>query len=152
MGPHKKYTLEQLALAVAKSHSVMGVMRELGYKRIAGGSHSHIKRRLARDNIDTSHFLGQGWSKGTHTPKKLTADDILVYDRHGGRRTHVAQLRFALAQKGIPYKCSLCGTGEVWNKRPLVLEVDHIDDDFLNNILSNLRFLCPNCHAQETKG
>lgn len=31
---------------------------------------------------------------------------------------------------------------------PLTLEVDHIDGDFLNNILTNLRFLCPNCHRQ----
>jgi hypothetical protein len=130
----------------------MAVMRELGFTRIAGGSHSHIKRRLAKENIDTSHFLGQGWNRGTHSPAKLSADAILVYDRLKGSRTAVVLLRYALDQKGMPRKCSLCGVGETWNQRPLVLEVDHIDDDFLNNTLSNLRFLCPNCHAQETKG
>ena len=45
-------------------------------------------------------------------------------------------------------KCSFCG----WNKKhPLTgvipLEVDHIDGDSENNLESNLRLLCPNCHA-----
>ena len=30
----------------------------------------------------------------------------------------------------------------------LQLVIDHIDGDYHNNEASNLRFLCPNCHAQ----
>jgi 5-methylcytosine-specific restriction endonuclease McrA len=45
-------------------------------------------------------------------------------------------------------KCSLCG----WNKINLTtgkipLEIDHIDGDYQNNKLENLRLLCPNCHS-----
>lgn len=44
--------------------------------------------------------------------------------------------------------CSECG----WNKINLAtgkspLEIDHIDGDHKNNIESNLRLLCPNCHS-----
>lgn len=45
-------------------------------------------------------------------------------------------------------KCSMCGWGEInpfTSKIPL--EVDHIDGNFRNNKLENLRLLCPNCHS-----
>jgi hypothetical protein len=45
-------------------------------------------------------------------------------------------------------KCSECPTGNVWNNKPLVLQLDHIDGDSDNNYPTNLRLLCPNCHTQ----
>lgn len=49
--------------------------------------------------------------------------------------------------------CTACGTGSVWNGKPLTLDMDHIDGDRANNLPSNLRLLCPNCHTQtETWG
>ena len=45
-------------------------------------------------------------------------------------------------------RCSLCG----WNKKhpnsgKVPLEIDHIDGNSENNLETNLRLLCPNCHA-----
>jgi hypothetical protein len=45
-------------------------------------------------------------------------------------------------------KCVSCGTGEIWNGEPLVLEVDHSDGDHENNTIGNLTILCRNCHSQ----
>lgn len=45
------------------------------------------------------------------------------------------------------YKCSCCGISE-WNNNPITLDVDHIDGNPYNDIPSNLRYLCPNCHSQ----
>jgi hypothetical protein len=46
------------------------------------------------------------------------------------------------------YKCSLCGWGE---KNPysgkIPLEIDHIDGNWKNNDVYNLRVICPNCHS-----
>ena len=46
------------------------------------------------------------------------------------------------------YSCSKCGWNEknpITNSTPL--DVDHIDGDSENNLESNLRLLCPNCHG-----
>lgn len=48
----------------------------------------------------------------------------------------------------IEYKCVECGTTNMWNDKPLTLQLDHIDGDGNNNLLNNLRWLCPNCHSQ----
>ena len=45
------------------------------------------------------------------------------------------------------HKCEICGIFE-WLGRTIVLELDHIDGDNRNNIRTNLRLLCPNCHSQ----
>jgi transposase-like protein len=47
-----------------------------------------------------------------------------------------------------PYECVFCGNTGKHNNLPLKLQVDHIDGNNSNNILDNLRFLCPNCHSQ----
>lgn len=45
------------------------------------------------------------------------------------------------------YKCEECSLTE-WRGKSITLEMDHIDGDSSNNIDSNLRLLCPNCHSQ----
>lgn len=46
----------------------------------------------------------------------------------------------------IPYQCNECELSE-WKGKKLSLHLDHIDGNAWNHELSNLRFLCPNCHS-----
>lgn len=58
------------------------------------------------------------------------------------------KLKKRLISEGIlVYKCAECGI-ESWNGKSLTLQLDHIDGNPHNHLLSNLRLLCPNCHSQ----
>lgn len=48
----------------------------------------------------------------------------------------------------LNYKCSLCNNEGSWLSKPLILELHHINGDHHDNHISNLTFLCPNCHSQ----
>lgn len=144
MPKYEKYTRELLADAVAASTSVAGVLRFLGLNQ-AGGTHAHISRRIKHHGIDTSHFVR---FRNGADKVRLTPEQLLRRRERGSTRTKPPLLRRALLEIGRSYRCEGCGCDGTWQGRPLGLEIDHIDGDFHNNEAENLRFLCPNCHAQ----
>ncbi|MED7954733.1 HNH endonuclease signature motif containing protein [Streptomyces sp. BE20] len=140
------YTRELLEEAVAVSQSVAGVVRHL-HLRQAGGTQAHIGRRIRALGIDTSHFTGQAHHRGRRSPARIPPEQLLVQRPREAKRLPGSRIRLALAELGRPESCTGCGTGPVWQGRPLTLEVDHINGDWSDNRPENLRLLCPNCHA-----
>lgn len=57
--------------------------------------------------------------------------------------------KLLINQIKIDNKCGNCGLDE-WKSVLLPLELDHIDGNSSNNIIENLRLLCPNCHSITT--
>jgi hypothetical protein len=55
--------------------------------------------------------------------------------------------KYLLDNNLVEYKCNICSLNK-WNEKHLTLDLDHIDGNRNNNILSNLRLVCPNCHSQ----
>jgi len=45
-------------------------------------------------------------------------------------------------------KCMICSNDSVWENKPLMLQIDHIDGNSDNNFPNNVQLLCPNCHSQ----
>ncbi len=82
----------------------------------------------------------------------MPSDQVLVANRLKGRRESRALLQRALLSVGVELKCSECGL-DTWRGKPIPLEIDHVNGDWLDNQQDNLRFMCRNCHAQtETFG
>ena len=144
------YSKEEIAAAVRVNESFAGVLRTLGARQ-AGGSSAWIKTRAINEGIDFSHFTGQAHNKGRTSPKKKTPEQILIRLPEGSHRPKHEQLKRAMIESGVEYICSIDGCPNpepIWNGKPITLDVDHIDKNWLNNELNNLRFACPNCHSQ----
>jgi hypothetical protein len=140
-----KYTREVLEHLVSTSTTFAQVVRRLGL-RPSGGNHAHIRRIIEEFALSTSHFIGQAYNRGrTFVSLRKHWSDILVLST---KRVKAKILRRAMIESGIPYKCALCENIGEWLGNPLGLEVDHLDGNFLDNRPENVRFLCPNCHAQ----
>jgi hypothetical protein len=142
-----KYTKELLQKAVDNSTSYAGVLRYFGIKQ-SGGMQTHLSSRIKKFNINTDHFLGRRHNLGKHSPSRKTLKQILIRRPAGSTKEKTPTLRRALIESGREHICEHCQLGNEWNNKPLVLQIDHIDGDFLNNLSNNLRFLCPNCHTQ----
>ncbi|GAA3493016.1 hypothetical protein GCM10019016_001140 [Streptomyces prasinosporus] len=140
-----KWTREILQEAVSASTTMCEVLRHLGLA-VVGGHHTHISRRIKAYGIDTSHFqmpTGRGRPKRPRSPEDL----LVAQEPARARRIQSDRLKWAMTASGMPERCALCGTESVWRGRPLPLEVDHIDGNWRDNRITNLRFLCPNCHS-----
>ncbi len=138
-----KYPKDKLMLVVAKSHSVVEVLKHLGITSKSGNMHAYITSLIRKYEIDCSHFK----NRSHHIPtSKRHFSEILILRSDGTRqRSHV--LRRALLDAGIEERCK-CGLGPIWNDKPLRLHVDHEDGNSSDDRIDNLRFLCPNCHSQ----
>jgi hypothetical protein len=140
-----RWTKEVLEAAVTASTNMCEVLRRLGLE-VVGGHHTHISRRIKAYGIDTSHF--QVPTRRGETRRPRTPEALLVEQSAGhARRIPSDRLKRAMTTLGVPKRCARCGTEPTWRGHPLPLEVDHIDGNWRNNRIENLRFLCPNCHS-----
>ncbi|MGW1954233.1 HNH endonuclease signature motif containing protein [Streptomyces sp. NPDC001920] len=143
-----KWTREILEPVVALSTSVNEVLRRLGLDPV-GGHHTNISRHIKAYGLDTSHFTSVvRTERQRHNQRRRTAGEILteVTSAHAGR-VPSSRLKRAMRAMGGAERCALCGIEAVWLGEPLPLEVDHIDGNWRNNRIENLRLLCPNCHS-----
>jgi HNH endonuclease len=131
--------------AVARSRSSAQALTKLGQK-LGSRNHAALTERAIHFGIDTSHFAGQGWRRGSRSPvvQPTPLNDVLV----DGRLTNSTKLRYRLIAEGLKTAhCEMCN-GSRWNGSPIPLELDHVNGNREDNRLANLRLVCPNCHAQ----
>ena len=135
---------QQFAAAVSASVSIASTLALLGWSE-SGSSRQRFHALRTLYDVDTSHFLGQGWSQARRFPDRARPiDAYLVLD---GPRITSHKLRQRLIEDGIfDPECATCG-GLTWQGGPIPLELEHKNGNRNDNRLVNLELLCPNCHA-----
>ena len=128
---YANYNVEQVKEFTKESTSMSQLLKKLDLK-CAGGNYVNMRRYIQRNEIDCSHWKGQGWNKGDQLK------DWSEYTRVIKLKPHLLRLRGA--------KCESCKQ-EKWMDLPIPLEIHHIDGNRTNNELCNLQILCCNCHA-----
>lgn len=144
----RKYDKEWLTSLCESSYSYAEVLEKAGRKQ-GGGAQQTLKKKIEEWNIDISHFTGQRWQKSPHQQPQVYAEKYEL-SKVFCKNSPVTQkvLRgYVERHQILDYKCVNCKCDGHWLGGIISLEIDHIDGDNKNNEISNLRYLCPNCHA-----
>jgi 5-methylcytosine-specific restriction endonuclease McrA len=100
----------------------------------------HAKRLHCFKPNQSGKSLSKKPSKQAMPLEEIFAGRHLTYQSH--------KLKMRLLSEGYKqHKCERCSL-ERWLEKPIALELHYIDGNRSNNELQNLKFLCPNCHAQ----
>lgn len=132
----RKFTEEEFAELVRQSISFQELAEKVGYVKTSGSAIQALHKAIEERNLDTSHFLGQGWYKNHFDYSRF---------QYGKPMKSYTMRKALIYKRG--QKCENCGLTE-WLGKQITLEVHHIDGNHINNVETNLQLLCPNCHSQ----
>jgi len=144
----RRYTDEEIVEAVQSSFSIAQVLRCLRLSP-TGCNYKGMYDHFARLGLDTSHFTGQGHLRGkTHswTPKRPLTEILVEHSTYRDNK----KLKRRLLKEGLMVnRCSECRLRPVWQGKPLMMVLDHINGKSSDYRIENLRLLCPNCNSQQ---
>jgi Zn finger protein HypA/HybF involved in hydrogenase expression len=142
---NKIYVLpdDQFLTLVASCTSYTEVLQKLGLSPRGGTSSKLLKKRLIELKCSTSHFKPQ------HANAQAKAQPLSTILVENSAYTNINRMKIRIIRDGLmQYECTECGLGPEWNGKPITLQLDHINGIHDDHRLTNLRFLCPNCHSQ----
>lgn len=137
---------EELQEILDNSSSFSEVLQKVGLK--TSSSTVTLKRIIAEYGLSTNKLEGNRYKREHELiPKTSNNTYDLESKLHKEVKTSSHKLKLKLIESGLKeHKCEICGLSE-WLGKPIKLQLHHIDGDHLNNELSNLQILCPNCHS-----
>lgn len=130
----------ELRLVVENSYSFAEVALQFGIIS-KGGNTATIKRWVKEFDIDTSHFHRKRVSAKTFPSFDEIFKENSTIDRNYAKQC-------ILRHEIFKYECRKCGCDGTWQDEKLTLHIEHKNGVNNDHRLTNLEFLCPNCHSQ----
>ena len=127
---YSRYSNKELKSIIAECNTISQIVTVLKLHRCY---HNNIKKFILDNKISIDHF--------TSTYDMNEPIVINKQSYHGIKKK-------LLANGTLINKCAICNLDGIWNNKPIVLQLDHINGNHYDNTISNLRILCPNCHTQ----
>lgn len=129
---------------INKSSTFAEILTKLGFPK-TGGWVKSIKRIAKSYGCCLKHIkTGLATNKGRKHPR-IDISKHLVQNSTVSRSFIKRRL---IADGLLQNTCSECGLSLVWNNKPIILVLDHINGIHNDYRLNNLRLLCPNCNSQ----
>ena len=94
--------------------------------------------RIYRQNLSIEHLREKKRKK--YTLDEIMAENSTYLSSNSLKERLIKELNWER-------KCSRCDLSK-WMGKDIPIDLDHINGDFRDNRIENLRFLCPNCHAK----
>jgi Zn finger protein HypA/HybF involved in hydrogenase expression len=137
---------EELQFLLDNSSSIAEVIEKIGLDPY-NGNHKTLNQRIKEEDFDLSKLKENRNIKNKETgiKNRFPLNEVLK-ENSNYNRSHLK--RRLVEDNLLEYKCFSCGIVDVWNNKPISLQLDHINGINNDNRLKNLRFLCPNCHSQ----
>jgi Zn finger protein HypA/HybF involved in hydrogenase expression len=138
-----KFTLKNGKKCCSKRPAGCEVLKKLNSEKtkIAYDTNKRLPMSTVYENLSVETKDRMNWAKG----KNLTPNE-LIFTENSLYANEMVKGRI-VKDNLLEYKCVKCGI-DSWCRESIVLDLDHINGDNRDNRLSNLRFLCPNCHSQ----
>jgi len=147
----EKLGREHLEEVINKEACVSDVLRSYGLCGSGSGSRTTLKRLAKEWNLELKFRQGNIFNKHREYSYKVPLDKVFCIDS----KVSNGVLRRAVLKNNILNNtiCSICNNKNIWNKKPIIFILDHINGINNDNRVENLRYVCPNCNSQlETTG
>jgi hypothetical protein len=138
------YKIDEIKEILRVSSSFKEFLTKIGHSHNGTSAYNSIKKQLVELGLEIPKY---DYSHLKVVKNKIDNCSMFIENSTSSRASVKNRI---IKEKLIEYKCKDCNNNGEWNGKKLVLQLEHINGINNDNRLSNLCFLCPNCHTQTT--